>query len=55
MTKDCKHPAVWFSRCIEYCEHDVEGMHYYCTECGKCVDSHSLETCDDAQRNKEQK
>jgi hypothetical protein len=40
--RKCTHPDSWFSRCIEICEHGFEGMHNYCTECGKCVDFHEI-------------
>ena len=42
MTK-CKHKNTWFSRCIEQCEHGVEGMHTFCSDCGHCMDGHQDE------------
>jgi NTP pyrophosphatase (non-canonical NTP hydrolase) len=37
---NCEHKDIWFSRRIELCQHGIEGMHYYCHNCGQCVDSH---------------
>lgn len=41
--KKCKHKETWFSRSIEPCEHNIEGMHDYCSDCGKCMDGHNRE------------
>ena len=45
MESKCDHKGAWFSRSIEVCEHGIDGMHYYCEECGECADHHPPQDC----------